>query len=414
MNLLGGGRFLGLALVSVLVLRAQIGPFPSASVPLSGVSNQVVALPMGPNPVLTNLVVDTVAAGGDTIDADVGDPAVVISLITPGGVEITSANASSLGFTFAAYTADGLASLDSYSLFTTSGTHTLIQFPAGQSPGAYQIKANTSAAAADTGMYLTYYSPSNVRAGAVTDATAYRTGDFVILSALVFDGGGAIQSASVSASALPFLPLQGSIGNYQLASQQSVASGFTIYTYTAQLTNSGASATSVSANASSSDPNTVVTNSLLEFGSVAAGATVTSLNTFSIQLPSTVTFNPSVLSWTLSTPGTPIEVTLLDSGTYDAAPGDGVYTGVFTPPTAGSYSVFIAVTGASLSGVPFMRTTSTTVEVDDTSAQLAGLSDAPVQSPTGSDHRNLQAMSGTRRRSSRSRRFRLLSRFGEI
>ncbi len=85
MPLLTSGRLVGLALVSGFALQAQIGPFPSTSVPLTSVSGQAVVLPMGTNPVLTNLVVDTVAAGGDTIDADVGDPAVVISLVTPSG-----------------------------------------------------------------------------------------------------------------------------------------------------------------------------------------------------------------------------------------------------------------------------------------------------------------------------------------
>jgi hypothetical protein len=52
MPLLNIGRLVGLALVSGFALQAQIGPFPSTSVPLTSVSGQAIVLPMGTNPVL--------------------------------------------------------------------------------------------------------------------------------------------------------------------------------------------------------------------------------------------------------------------------------------------------------------------------------------------------------------------------
>ena len=97
------------------------------------------------------------------IDVNVGDPGFVISLITPGGSQINAANASSLGFNFTSYTSDGSTS-DAPSLFEASGTHTVIQFPAGQASGTYQVIANTTAAADDTAMVVTYLPTSNVRA----------------------------------------------------------------------------------------------------------------------------------------------------------------------------------------------------------------------------------------------------------
>jgi len=66
-------NLLHLVLASGFSLSAQVGPF-AGSVSLTSVSNQVVALPKGPNPVFTNVVVDATAAGGGSIDVNVGDP----------------------------------------------------------------------------------------------------------------------------------------------------------------------------------------------------------------------------------------------------------------------------------------------------------------------------------------------------
>ncbi len=375
-------RKLFFSLVAVSAAYAQVAPFQTGGINLSSTNTQLVAIPAGSAPTLSNLVVDSTAAGGDSIDVAVGDPSVVISLITPGGTEINAGNAASFGFTFSTNTFSG-ASLDIPDPLTSAGTHTLIQFPAGQPSGTYQIKANASSAAADTGMSVTYYSSSTVQAGSVTDSSNYRLGDLVIASAFVFDGTTPIQGATITAIAATLIPVQASVGNYQLVSQQALSSTMTLYTYTAQLTNSGTAATNVSAQVSSSDPNTQVVDSTVIFGDVAAGGVATSLNNFSIQLPNTSTFNPSVLSWQVNTPSAPISFTLTDSGAYDAATGDGIYTGTFAPSVTGNYLVYITATGNSNSGVPFSRTTTSSIQVSNPLARLGTFADAPSYDANG-------------------------------
>ncbi len=362
---------------------AQVGPFPSGGVGMTGTNTQLVAIPTGSTPTLSNLVVDTNSAGGDLVDINVGDPAVVISLITPGGTAINASNAAGLGFTFSITTYDDTSSSDIPNPMTAVGTHTVIQFPAGQPSGKYQIEADASSAAADTGMIVQYYSSSAVLTGAMTDSSDYRLGDLVVTSVLLFDGATPVQAATVTATTATLIPVQASVGSYQLVSQQALSSTMTLYTYSAQLTNSGPAATAISAEVSSSDRNTRVIDSTVMFGDVAASGTATSLNTFSIQLPNTYTFNPSVLSWQVNTPSAPISFTLTDSGTYDAATGDGIYTGTFTPAVTGNYLVYITATGNSSSGVPFSRTTTTSLQVSNPLARLGTFSDAPSYDANG-------------------------------
>ncbi len=364
----------------------QIAPFRSDGIQMSSTNTQLMAVPAAAAPTLLNLAVDTSLAGGDLIDVTVGDPSVAISLITPLGTEVNAANAASYGFTFSTYTADGGAS-DSLSPLTSAGTHNLIQFSASQASGSYQIKADASLASADTAMIVQYYSSSTVRAGAVTDSSHYRTGDLVATSLLLFDGTAPVQGATVTATAATLVPLPSdSVGSYQLVSQQAFSSTTTLYTYTAQLTHPGASATSVSAQVSSSDPNTTVVDSSVLFGDVGAGGTATSLNTFSVQLPNSSTFNPAVLSWQVVTPSAPISFTLTDSGTYDAATGDGIYTGTFTPSIKGAYTVFLTGSGTSSSGAAFSRAVTAALQVSDPLARIGALSDTPVYQNSLIDH----------------------------
>jgi hypothetical protein len=373
-------KCIALLFAALGIACAQVAPFQSGGINLGGTSTQVVAVPAGASPTLASLVVDTTAAGGDYVDVNVGDPSVIITLITPGGTEITSAN--TLGFTFSTLASSG-GTLDSLSPLDAAGNHTTIQFPAGQPSGTYQVKANAAAAAADTGMFVQYYSSSLVQAGGATDSLTYRTGDLVIVSALLFDGTTPIQGAAITATATALTPLQATVSNYQLVSQQTLASSMTLYTYTVQVTNPGAAAANVSATGSSSDPKTIVVDGTAAFGAVAAGGAATSLNTFSVQLPNGSTFNPSVITWTVSTSATPINFSLTDSGTYDAATGDGIYTGTFTAPVAGDYLVYINAGGTSTTGVAFARTATAGFQVSAPLAFLGAFSDAPTFDTNG-------------------------------
>jgi hypothetical protein len=76
----------------------------------------------------------------------------------------------------------------------------------------------------------------------------------------------------------------------------------------------------------------------------------------------------------------PAQVTLQDSGTYDAAPGDGVYTGTFTAARAGEFDIAMHASGASAAGVSFFRTASTGISVTAPLARFASFQTAGVSS----------------------------------
>jgi hypothetical protein len=93
-------------------------------------------------------------------------------------------------------------------------------------------------------------------------------------------------------------------------------------------------------------------------------------------------FDPATLQWNVTTPGTPVNVTLTDSGTgFDAATGDGIYTGTFTPTSAGTYTAVLSVTGTSLAGNSFSRTAATQFQVSQQQlASFSAFSDAQQSS----------------------------------
>jgi Tol biopolymer transport system component len=74
----------------------------------------------------------------------------------------------------------------------------------------------------------------------------------------------------------------------------------------------------------------------------------------------------------------PVQITLQDSGSYDDAPGDGIYTGTFNANQAGDFSVAIRASGVSGSGVPFARVAETTFKVSQPLANFVSFQDAGV------------------------------------
>lgn len=78
---------------------------------------------------------------------------------------------------------------------------------------------------------------------------------------------------------------------------------------------------------------------------------------------------PSVFSQQLS---------LQDFGTYDAATGDGVYTGSFNAPVAGRYAVVVRATGTSPSGNAFSRAATTIITVRSATANFTTFSASGV------------------------------------
>ncbi len=93
---------------------------------------------------------------------------------------------------------------------------------------------------------------------------------------------------------------QFTIGPYQLQSSTRVTLTQYDYTYTAQVINNGGAAQNVVGTVTSSSPNTVVIKGTVDFGSVPAGGTITSTDTFVISQNRTYAFNPASLTWTFN------------------------------------------------------------------------------------------------------------------
>ena len=67
---------------------------------------------------------------------------------------------------------------------------------------------------------------------------------------------------------------------------------------------------------------------------------------------------------------------MTDSGQFGAATGDGIYTGSFTPLTPGEYAAVLSITGTSLAGNAFSRTTSAEFIVTQSLASFSAFEDA--------------------------------------
>jgi hypothetical protein len=204
-----------------VMVTAQGVPYPPSTLQLTANDTRGSVVTAHSTSTLLTFTVEGDTTGGNFIDVATSDPAVVVSLILPSAIEVTSANAASLGFIFTIVADGGFAGADVPSALSIPGTHTVIQIPGGQLSGVYSIKADATGANADSGMLATYFSSSTVRATATTNAATYKVGDTVILSGLVFDQATPIRGATVNAAVSARLPAaQTSLGNYQLIGQQ--------------------------------------------------------------------------------------------------------------------------------------------------------------------------------------------------
>lgn len=74
------------------------------------------------------------------------------------------------------------------------------------------------------------------------------------------------------------------------------------------------------------------------------------------------------------------EITLQDSGDFDHAPGDGIYTGTYVPGNEGKYTVGIRAEGTSAAGESFSRVAATDFVVSPPAARFVSFADAGVDS----------------------------------
>ncbi|MFN0169764.1 MAG: choice-of-anchor X domain-containing protein [Bryobacteraceae bacterium] len=322
------------------------------------------------------LKVTSVVEGRDVIRVGLTHPQLQISLITPASVEVTSANAASLGYEWTSLNA-ATPSL-SFPFASSAGDHVLIGLPAGAQPGIYQVKANATGISGDTGIQVTYWSNSGVRAGAVCDSTV-PTGSSITISGLLFSGTTPVTGASVNATILleTDVTAGASIGTYQLVSQVPGPAGATDRTYSAHLTNTGPTMTLAEASIAEAGGVALLDNSLA-FRDVPAGGSANSQDTFSVRVPSGGTFDPATLVWEVTSTSHSGTIFLPDSGAQDNAPGDGIYTGVFSPATAGKYSALLTFTGTSAAGVAYSRKAVASFQAASPGGSLVSFQDAAV------------------------------------
>ena len=118
------------------------------------------------------------------------------------------------------------------------------------------------------------------------------------------------------------------IGNYTLVSSRRLSSTDFEYVYKAQVINTGPALKNVLATVTSTNSATSIVQGTLSFGDVAAGATVTSLNTAVFNQNRAQAFDLTKLAWTVSgTPATPIQ----SDFSFTPSGGNAPITVRFTP-----------------------------------------------------------------------------------
>lgn len=125
--------------LSVAIAGAQNVPFKQATLQLSAYDARSAQVPAGSATTLLAFTLETDQTGDNKFHVITSDPNVLVSLILPSGVEINAGNATSLGFTFQAISADDIAAEDVPSPLSLPGYHTVIQVPASQPSGAAAV-----------------------------------------------------------------------------------------------------------------------------------------------------------------------------------------------------------------------------------------------------------------------------------
>jgi hypothetical protein len=142
---------------------------------------------------------DPQPGGGDIFDVVTPDDRTVVTLLTPGGAEITAANAFAQGYGYQVVPAEPARDHSIGNPLSIPGTHTLFMLPPGSVAGTYKVRANAAAATADALVLATYVSHSPVRLGAETDPL-YRVGDPVVLAGLLFNGNSPVTGGTITAT----------------------------------------------------------------------------------------------------------------------------------------------------------------------------------------------------------------------
>ena len=171
-------------------------------VPVTSRNTTAVTIAAGNDNGQIAMVADPVVAGGDMFDMLTDNAAAVVSLVLPGGTQVTADNAVNLGFIYVKFTNAAPVNNLVPSPVNQAGTHISFILPPSQIPGTYTVKVNAAAALTPVVVIASFYTSSPVTSGVTTSAGTYKVGDTVIITGLAFNGGTPITDATVTARIL--------------------------------------------------------------------------------------------------------------------------------------------------------------------------------------------------------------------
>ena len=167
----------------------------------------------------SSFIVENSTSGGGTIDALSLDACAVISLVTPGSVNINAANAVSLGY---GYDRQTIGSGSLYlGIFGLPGTHTTFRIPPTAGNGAFKVRVDAASCTSAIAVRAVYASVSTVQLAPIVPPRAVARNVSLAVGGVVLDDGNTVLGATLSASisTTTDISAQVQLQNYQLQSQ---------------------------------------------------------------------------------------------------------------------------------------------------------------------------------------------------
>ncbi len=194
-------RYLPLVCASLALspASAQLVDPTNLKVPVDNHNSAAATIAAGNANGQITIVADPVAAGGDLFEVITDNASAIVTLILPGGTEVTATNATNLGFTYATYTNTGNDNTLVPGTFNLAGTHTFFGLAPSQVAGNYKVKINAGAAVTPVLAVVSFYTSSPIRSGVTLNGGTYKTGDTVVITGLAFNGSNPITDATVTA-----------------------------------------------------------------------------------------------------------------------------------------------------------------------------------------------------------------------
>ncbi len=336
------GAFAACALFPVLSAFSQVGS-PVNFTPSSVEKAIVLAGQIGVVP----LLIDSHASGGSNLNIVLSAPAVV-TVETPSGQIITSADAGANGFEWTEFTGpltDVVPSVLNFGQF-----HVVFGIPSARPTGTYRIRVDAAQSATNVAVNVFAVIGSPIRI-AMSAPTELRVGTTVKLRTLIFNSQSSVVNANLTAAVTPvILQPADRLAAYELVNQQSLPDSSIRYTYRATLLHRGQRIQYAEARLISTGPNLNVRvgdDDNLVFPAANPSQNVPALDTFNLIVRNGVAPPLGALVWRIENALEEIPITFVDGGGIDEQSGDGIYTAQYTPAVEGTHSVAVRANGNS-------------------------------------------------------------------